>query len=240
MNKFFKRLYIKSFSSFIILLEETIKKEQKMFIVTANPETFMMASKEKEMEKIILDKNTMVVPDGVGIVKAAHMLDYPVTERITGIDISWELLRIGNEQKKSIYLLGAKEEVITLVVKKIKQDYPNVKILGYSNGYVEDKDKILEDIKKKEPDIVLVALGIPAQEKLIYKHIKDFKKGIFIGVGGSFDVISGTKKRAPKLFQKLNLEWFYRLIKEPKRIKRFYNSNIKFIFQIRKYKKVNK
>lgn len=240
MNKFFKRLYIKSFSSFIILLEETIKKKQKMFIVTANPETFMMASKEKEMEKIILDKNTMVVPDGVGIVKAAHMLDYPVTERITGIDISWELLRIGNEQKKSIYLLGAKEEVITLVVKKIKQDYPNVKILGYSNGYVEDKDKILEDIKKKEPDIVLVALGIPAQEKLIYKHIKDFKKGIFIGVGGSFDVISGTKKRAPKLFQKLNLEWFYRLIKEPKRIKRFYNSNIKFIFQIRKYKKVNK
>lgn len=236
MNKFFKRLYIKSFSNFITLLEETIKKEQKMFIVTANPETFMMASKEKEMEKIILDKNTMVVPDGVGIVKAAHMLDYPVTERITGIDISWELLRIGNEQKKSIYLLGAKEEVITLVVKKIKQDYPNLKILGYSNGYVEDKDKILEDIKKKEPDIALVALGIPAQEKLIYKHIKDFKKGIFIGVGGSFDVISGTKKRAPKLFQKLNLEWFYRLIKEPKRIKRFYNSNIKFIFQIRKYK----
>ncbi len=240
MNEFFKRLYTKSFDDFIQLLEEALKKEQKKLIVTANPETFMIASKEKEMEKIILDKDTTLVPDGIGIVKAAHMLDYAVTERITGIDIAWELLRLGNEQKKSIYLLGAKEEVISLVVKKIEQDYPNLKMLGYRNGYVEDKDQVFEDIKKKEPDIVLVALGIPAQEKLIYKHFKDFKKGIFVGVGGSFDVISGTKKRAPKIFQKLNLEWFYRLIKEPKRIKRFYNSNVKFIFQVRKYKKREK
>ena len=83
----------------------------------------------------------------------------------------------------------------------------------------------------------MVALGIPNQEKLIYKHLKEFKKGIFIGVGGSFDVISGSKKRAPKLFVKFNIEWLYRICKEPSRLKRFWNNNVKFIFKIQKMKK---
>lgn len=83
------------------------------------------------------------------------------------------------------------------------------------------------------PDIMLVALGIPAQEKLIYKHLNKFKKGIFVGVGGSFDVLSGTKARAPEFFINHNLEWLYRILKEPSRIKRFYNSNVKFIFKVK-------
>ena len=82
----------------------------------------------------------------------------------------------------------------------------------------------------------MVALGIPNQEKLIYKHLSKFKSGIFIGVGGSFDVISGSKKRAPKLFIKLNLEWLYRIVTEPKRLKRFYNNNIKFMLKVKKEK----
>ena len=86
----------------------------------------------------------------------------------------------------------------------------------------------------------MLAMGIPLQEKLINKHIKDFKKGIFIGVGGSFDVLSGSKKRAPKIFIKLNLEWLYRILCEPKRIKRFWNSNIKFMYKILKIKLFNK
>ena len=104
------------------------------------------------------------------------------------------------------------------------------------NGYEKDKDKVFLDIVSKKPDIVLVALGIPLQEKLIYKYLDKFEKGIFVGVGGSFDVISGHKKRAPKVFIKLNLEWLYRIMKEPSRLKRFYDSNVKFIFKVRKYK----
>ena len=100
----------------------------------------------------------------------------------------------------------------------------------------KDKDKVFLDIVSKKPDIVLVALGIPLQEKLIYKYLDKFEKGIFVGVGGSFDVISGHKKRAPKVFIKLNLEWLYRIMKEPSRLKRFYDSNVKFIFKVRKYK----
>ena len=96
------------------------------------------------------------------------------------------------------------------------------------NGYVEDKNKVFETIEELEPDIILVALGMPVQEKLIYESLDKFNKGIFVGVGGSFDVLSGTKKRAPEFFIKHNLEWLYRIAKEPSRIRRFYDNNIKF------------
>ncbi len=238
MKDLFEKLYQKKFEDFVLLLEKNLKEDKKAFIVTANPETFMIAEKEAEFAKLILDKETIIVPDGVGIVKAAHILHYPVVERITGIDLSWELLRMGNENKKSIYLLGASEEVKEKMVDKIRNDYPDLTLKGAVNGFGQNKDEEFDKIKEAKPDIILVALGIPAQEKLIYKHLKDFDKGIFIGVGGSFDVISGTKKRAPKVFQKFGIEWLYRLIKEPKRIKRFYNSNVKFIFKVKKMKRV--
>ena len=196
----------------------------------------MMSEKDEEMRKLLLDNDTFLVPDGIGIVKAARMINYDVKERITGIDIANELLKLGNKQKKSIYLFGAKQEVIDSMEKVLKESYPNLNLVGMSNGYEKDKDKIFEKIVKTKPDIVLVALGIPLQEKLIYKHLDKFDKGIFVGVGGSFDVISGHKKRAPKIFIKLNLEWLYRILKEPKRLKRFYDSNVKFIFKVRRQK----
>ena len=178
------------------------------------------------------DKNNLIIPDGIAIVKAANMLGINIKERITGFDVCEHLLNYASINKKKVYLFGSKEEVIDGMQEVIKNKYNGIKLVGSENGYVEDKDKVFKEIIKLEPDIVLVALGIPAQEKLIYKHLNSFKKGIFVGVGGSFDVISGTKKRAPKLFIKLNLEWLYRIVTEPKRLKRFYNNNIKFILKI--------
>jgi len=236
MFEYFKRLYSKSSESFYKLVKKNLKDDKKQFIVTANPETFMKAEQDEVMNKMLLDKNTTIVPDGIGIVKASKIIGFNVKERIPGIDIATKLLEYGNELKKSIYLFGAKEEVIESLKEVIKKDYPNLKIVGAKNGYEKDRDKVFKDIIKKEPDIVLVALGIPEQEKLIYKYLNEFKKGIFVGVGGSFDVISGHKKRAPKIFRKLNLEWLYRILKEPKRIKRFYDSNVKFLFKIKKFK----
>ena len=186
---------------------------------------------------MLLDNHVSLVPDGIAVVKACKILDIDVTERIAGIDIAEYLIEECNKQKKSLYLLGAKEEVIESLVKKIKKEYKNINLLGYSNGYVKDKDKVFKEIIKLKPDVCLVALGIPHQEKLIYKHLEKFNKGIFVGVGGSFDVMSGTKKRAPKIFIKLNLEWFYRILCEPKRLKRFWDNNIKFIFKIKKESK---
>lgn len=237
MNEYFKRIYTDSAERFYGQLKQFLLKEKKEFIVTANPETFMKSLEDKELKKLLLDKDTILVPDGVAIVKSARILGYNVKERITGVDIAYELLEYGNELKKSIYLFGSKQEVIDSMKDVIKDRYGNLKIVGSSNGYVSDKDKVFNEIKKLKPDIILVALGIPMQEKLIYKHLKDFDKGIFVGVGGSFDVISGHKKRAPKIFIKLNLEWLYRIMCEPKRLKRFYQSNIKFMLYVNKLKK---
>ena len=239
MKKLFEKLYKKSAESFYKQMKNKLDKEEKMFIVTANPETFMMSEKDEEMNKLLLDKESILVPDGIGIVKATRMIGYDIEERITGIDIANKLLEYGNELKKTIYLFGAKQEVINSMLEVIKKEYPNLKVVGSTNGYEKDKDGVFEKVITKKPDIVLVALGIPAQEKLIYKHLDKFDKGIFVGVGGSFDVISGHKKRAPKIFIKLNLEWLYRIMKEPKRIKRFYDSNVKFIFRVKKGVKSN-
>ena len=236
MRKLFDKLYKKSAQSFYKILSENLKNNRKTFVVTANPETFMISEKIEDVRKMLLDKETVMVPDGIGVLKAGKKIGYNIEERITGIDIANELLKFGNEQKKSIYLFGSKQEVIDSMKKVIKAQYPNLKLVGTSNGYVTDKDKVFDEIVKLEPDIVLVALGIPLQEMLIYKHLNRFKKGIFVGVGGSFDVMSGMKKRAPKIFIKLNLEWLYRIMKEPKRLKRFYDSNIKFLFRIKKYR----
>lgn len=236
MRKLFDKLYKKSAQSFYEILSDNLKNNKKTFVVTANPEIFMISEKNEDVRKMLLDKETVMVPDGIGVLKAGKKIGYNIEERITGIDIANELLKFGNEQKKSIYLFGSKQEVIDSMKKVIKEQYPNLKLVGTSNGYVTDKDKVFDEIVKLEPDIVLVALGIPLQEMLIYKHLNRFKKGIFVGVGGSFDVMSGMKKRAPKIFIKLNLEWLYRIMKEPKRFKRFYNSNVKFILEIRKYK----
>ena len=137
---------------------------------------------------------------------------------------------------KTLFLLGAKKEVVEKLRQVLNDNYPNIQILGSVDGYVENKDEVFEEIKEKKPDVCLVALGIPRQELLISKHIKDFDKGIFIGVGGSFDVLSGSKKRAPKIFIKLKIEWLYRIVREPKRLKRFFKSNIRYIGKIRKEK----
>ncbi len=236
MKEYFDRLYRKGFEQFIEEMEYSLENEKKCFIVTANPETFMIGEKDRVMEEILLNQNVSVVPDGIGIVKAAQMLDYNITDRITGIDIAYKLLEFGHKMEKKIYLFGSRQDVIDDMKEVLGKIYPKLKIVGSQNGYVEDKDAVFSDIKAKHPDIVLVALGIPLQEKLIYRHLDEFDKGIFVGVGGSFDVISGHKKRAPRIFIKLKLEWLYRIVLEPQRLKRFYESNIKFIFRIRRYK----
>ena len=234
MINYIEKTYRETKDDFFKLAKENLLKNKKMFIVTANPETFMKANGNLEFDKILRDPDTTIVADGIGVVKGAKILDINIKERIPGVDISYALLEYANEYKKSIYLFGASKEVINLTVKKIKNLYPNINLLGYSDGYISDKDLVFDEIKKLSPDITLVALGVPAQELLIGKHINDFSKGIFMGVGGTFDVISGTVKRAPILFQKLNLEWLYRIFGDKTRMKRFYDSNVKFIFELKK------
>ena len=237
MKEFFETLYKKSANEYYIKLSKYLDNNQKKIIITANPETFKIASTDTQLKDAILNKENDIIPDGIAIVKGAKHFKIEVKERITGCDTAIKLLELANQKKKTIYLFGAKEEVIERLVEVIKKNYPKIKILGFSNGYVEDKDAVFNEIVKLEPDICLVALGIPMQEKLIMKYISKVKKGIYMGVGGTFDVLSGYKKRAPKIFIKLNLEWLYRIVTEPKRLKRFYENNIKFLLSIYREKK---
>ena len=236
MKNYFEKLFKGSKEEFENILKQNIIENKKTFVVTANPETFTYGDKDEEFNKLLLDEETTIIPDGIAIVKSAKMLKYDIKERIPGIDLANKLLEYANELNKSVYLFGAKEEVIDKMKEVLKEKYPNIKLAGAKNGYGKDKDETFEEIKQIKPDIVMVALGIPNQEKLIYKHLKDFDKGIFIGLGGSFDVISGMKKRAPKIFIKLNLEWLYRICKEPSRLKRFWNNNVKFMIKIKHMK----
>lgn len=237
MKEYFNKLYNKSTQDFYRDLEKNIQNNKKEFIITANPETFINAENDSLINKMLTDEDVTVVPDGIGVVKAARILKYNIVNRIPGIDITNKLLEFGNKYKKSIYIFGSKQSTLDLLSSILKSKYNNLKVIGCQNGYIKDKEQEFEKILIKKPDIVIVALGIPEQEKLIYSYYKKFNKGVFIGVGGSLDVISGAKKRAPKIFINLNLEWLYRIIKEPYRIKRFYKNNIKFIIRIYKERK---
>ena len=242
-SNMYMNIYKGSKKEFYNLIDEKLNKKEKQFIVTANPETFILSKKDLTINKLLYDKKNLIIPDGISIVKTANFLGYDFKERITGVDLAEQLLKTANKNNYKVYLFGSSQLVIDKLEKIINEKYNNIKLVGATNGYIKDKDAVMEYIKTTKPDIVLVALGIPLQEKLIYKHINDFKKGVFVGVGGSFDVLSGTKKRAPKFIIKCNLEWLYRIIKEPKRLGRFIKYNLSFIFMIIRekcYKNVDK
>lgn len=234
MEKYFEKLYKGSREELFGMMRGALERGEKRFVVTANPETFMIGTQNAEFDALLKRDTTMIIPDGIGVVKGANMLGLPVAERIPGIELVSYLLEEGGKTGKSVYLYGAKPEVLQKLVEVLGQKYPGLVIAGTHDGYGGDPDEIFADILAKEPDIVLVALGIPKQELLIGRHLAEAEKGIFVGVGGSFDVLSGMKQRAPKFFIDHNLEWLYRIIKEPKRFKRFYNSNVKYIAEIKR------
>lgn len=235
IKEYFDKIYKENQESFYKLVKQNLLSDQKMFIVTANPETLMTAEDNINFKEVLLDENTLIIPDGIGVVKGANLLGYNLKETIPGVELCTKLFEYCSEQHKSIFLFGAKEEVVSELADLIKINYSGANLCGYENGYAEDKQAVFNKISTLKPDVVLVALGIPHQELLIYNNLDKFDKGIFVGVGGSFDVLSGTKKRAPKLFRKLHLEWFYRIITEPKRLKRFFSSNIKYLVKIIKF-----
>lgn len=231
MKDILEKIYNEEENIFYSILEDLLITNKKKFIITVNPEIIIKSYKNIEIKEMLLNDNNILVPDGISIIKKAKQYNINIKERITGVDISSKALEICNKNKKSIYLFGSKKEVLDKLIININQKYPNINIVGFSDGYVEDKDKIMQEIISLSPDLILIALGVPNQELLINKYIEKAKKGVFIGVGGTFDVLSGCKKRAPKLFIKLNLEWLYRIICEPTRLKRFIQNNIVFMFK---------
>ena len=233
ITEYLRRVFPGTAEEFCQKAGDAMLSGEKLFIVTANPEIMMHAEKRPEIREILLSPDTAITPDGISVVKAMKLCGLPAQERITGVDLADKLLKQAGEAGKSVYLLGAKEEVVSALAEKLKGDYPTATV-RYHNGYDGDKDGIFEEIAAAAPDLVLVALGVPAQELLIARHLDKFQKGVFIGVGGSFDVLSGKKQRAPALFVKTNTEWLYRILREPSRLGRFWRNNVKFLGEVRK------
>ena len=183
IKKYIEKTYNKSATTFHSLIKENLKNDVKTFVVTANPETLMIAEENEEFKNLLLDKETIIVPDGIGVVKGAKILNIQMEGTIPGVELCSKLFEYLNEMNKSLCLFGAKKEVVEKLNEVISEKYPNVNVVGVYDGYIEDKQSVMDGIKKLKPDVTLVALGIPNQELLIYNNLKDFEKGIFVGVG---------------------------------------------------------
>ena len=177
------------------------------------------------------NKEKYNIPDGIGIIYASKFNNGLIKERITGIDIFLNLCSIANNNKKTIFLYGSKEEIVNKTANILKQKYPNISKIDYINGYV-DEELAIKNIIKSQPDMLFIALGSPKQEEFIIKYQNKLNKIMLImPIGGSMDVISGSLKAAPKIWQNLHLEWLYRMIQEPKRFKQFFKL-IKFLMLV--------
>lgn len=232
LKDYFDKLYRGTQADFFRLADAALDRGERLFVVTANPEVMMTAQADSEMDAALCRDNCTIIADGIGVVKAAHSLGMKDVERIPGVELAEELLRRAGEGGKRVYLYGAKEEVVQELARRVREATPAVRLVGVQNGYGGDDEGVFADVLAQQPDLVLVALGVGRQEKLIARWLERFDKGVFVGVGGAFDVLSGMKERAPELFLKLNLEWLYRIAKEPQRLGRFARSNLRFFGQV--------
>lgn len=200
--------------------------------VVINAGKVVLMNKDKKLADIV--KSCPIInADGQSIVWASRILRKPVPERIAGVDLMQELLKLSSNKGYRVYFFGATQEVITKLVNKIKKQYPKLEIAGYRNGYFNEEDEveIIEDMKNSNADILFVGFSSPKKEYWLNKNIDSINIPFSMGVGGSFDVIAGKTKRAPSWMQKVGLEWFYRFIQEPKRMwKRYLVGNSKFIY----------
>ncbi|GAB7389228.1 WecB/TagA/CpsF family glycosyltransferase [Bacillaceae bacterium] len=198
-----------------------IRAGDKLQIVTANPEIVMAAQKNGELFSL-LQRVSLVTPDGIGVVWAAKTLGAPLPERVAGYDLLHELMKRANEEQWRVYLFGASADANEQAARKLQEQYPGARIVGRRDGYFreEDEPSIVADINEKKPHLLFVALGAPKQELWIARHWHELNVNAAMGVGGSFDVLAGLVKRAPLLWQKLNLEWLYRLLSQPSRWRR--------------------
>ena len=193
-------------------------------VYTPNAEIVQQCLKDADFRALI-NRGALVVPDGVGVIKAARILGTPLKQKVAGVELGRNLLTLAAADSTPVYFLGGKPGVADQAAARLKESLPGLNVVGTHDGYFrktgEENEAVLAAIRESGAKILFVCIGFPAQEKWIDANraaLPEVK--VLLGLGGSLDIYAGTAKRAPKIFIKLGLEWFYRLLREPKRIGR--------------------
>lgn len=205
------------------ITEKLIKESNKTckMVFAPNVEFIMMAQKDRDFFNL-LQESSLSTPDSIGVILGAKLQKKAFKERIPGQSYFRKVIELSNEKGYSIYLLGGEPGIPEKAKENLEKLYPNVNIVGLHNGYFDKnvEKEIINEINSLQPNVLFVALGAPKQEKWIKEHNSELKVDIAAGQGGTYDYEAGKIKRAPVWVQKVGMEWFWRLLREPSRIKR--------------------
>jgi len=219
-----------------------IKEKRHLHHTVVNAGKIVALQDNLELRESVNEAD-VINADGQAVIWASKILNKPLKERVAGIDLFVNLIQYAHKNNFSIYLLGAKDEVLQNLISKLEKDFSSEVIKGHHHGYfsAEEEPQIVSEIANSKANMLFVAMSSPKKEIFLHKHRKALQNINFImGVGGSFDVLSGKTKRAPKWMQEYGLEWFYRFLQEPRRMwKRYLVGNIKFIYLVIKEKVKN-
>lgn len=216
-------------------IENVVQNGKQLHHVSVNAAKIVAMQKDLQLRESV-NSCDLINADGQSVVWASRFLGKPLIERVAGIDLMTNIVELAYKKKLKIFFFGAKEEVVKKTVEIYSKQYDPSIIAGYRNGYFkkeEDKD-IAKQISESGANILFVGISSPTKENFLYENKILLEKVNFImGVGGSFDVVSGKVKRAPNWMQKKGLEWLYRLIQEPRRMwKRYLIGNLKFVYLV--------
>ena len=198
---------------------EILSGTETAYCVTPNAEMAYEAMHDPEFCRV-LNEASLVLPDGAGVILGAKLVRTPLKEKVAGIDFAQNMLPVFAETGSRLYLLGSKPGIAELAAEKMRQKQPDLCICGLRDGYFQDEAEVVRAINEAKADAVYVCLGSPKQERFMHDHRGELNAKLLVGLGGTLDGIAGTVKRAPRWMIRLQLEWLYRLIKEPKRFKR--------------------
>lgn len=226
------RFHAVSLEQTIELVRRRIHAGQRGYLCTVNVAILMMMRKDPRLQKFV-DDAAIVVADGEPLIWSSKLLSRPLPERVAGVDLVERLCEMATRERFGVYLLGAHQSVVEKLAAKLVARYPGLTLSGVGDGYfgADQFQQRAEAVAASGAKILVVAMGVPRQEHFIEEQWHRLGVPFAIGVGGSFDVLAGLRARAPELLQQIGMEWFFRLVQEPRRLwKRYLTTNAEFVY----------
>lgn len=222
-NLFGLSVHALSMNEVLTIVEGAIERRERLLIGVVNAAKMVNMRRDVELDRAVRSAH-LILADGVSVVLAARLLRKSLPERVPGIDLMTRLFERGNDRGFRVYCLGAADDVLDAVARTVQAEYPGVKLVGKHHGYFSEGDEpaIAAEIKAAKPDILFVAMSSPKKELFLSRWVSEMDVPVCHGVGGAFDVMAGKVKRAPRAWQKLGMEWLYRIVQEPRRMWRRY------------------